>query len=360
MPPGRAARRPAAAVRIPGWRSGKGPRYSAPILNARFVVSAFARAAPAALLALALAGCGGKSTTAPPVTQLGTHLVAFASDRNGTFDIFLYDLDGLLLYKLPGLNDPVAAERRPSLGSDAQVLAFATDRAGGMGDYDILVYDLTKSQLAPTPGINSPGRDDEPAFTGNALALVFVRDTLGVRRLRYYNGVQDVFRLLPGLDAPAGFDDWAPAPDQTGALIAFVSDRNGNPDIFVYDFNGDSLLDLPDLVSDSTDTDPALTPDGRWLAFASTRAGGAGGYDLYLYDIQSRSFATLAPELNTAADERQPTLNSDASVMSFESDRANGLGQFDVWNYSVGNGSIGQGTNQSSDAEDLEPSLRWP
>jgi len=312
-----------------------------------------------ALFAATLAGCGGKDTVAPPVSQVGRYLVAYSSDRNGTYDIFLYDLDALVLYNMPGLNSATASDRRPSLGSDAQVLAFATDRAG-MGDWDILIYDLGSSQLVSTPELNSAGRDDEPAFTGNALALVFVRDTLGVRRLRYFNGVADVFRLMPGIDAPSGKNDWAPAPDLTGARVAFVSDRNGNPDVFVYDANGDSLLDLPDLVSDSTDTDPALTPDGRYLAFASTRTGGAGGFDLYLYDLQTKSFVPLTPALNTAADERHPTLSTDSNVMTFESDRANGLGQFDVWNLRRSSGDIGQGVNQSSAGNDVEPSLRYP
>jgi Tol biopolymer transport system component len=323
-------------------------------LSARFASSA--RGIAACALALLLAGCGG-DTVAPPVQQFGRNLIAFASDRNGTFDIFLYDLDGLLLYTLPGLNDATAAERRPSLGADAQVLAFVTDRAGGG---DILIYDLTTSQLAATPPINSAGREDEPAFTGNALALVFVRDTLGVRRIRYFNGVSDRFVPLPGIDAPGAASDWAPAPDLNAAYIAFVSDRNGNPDVFVYDAAGDSLLDLPDLVSDSTDTEPALTPDGRYLAFASTRAGGSGGFDLYLYDLQTKAFVTLAAALNTAAAERNPSLSSDANVISFESDRAAGFGQFDVWNYARSSGNIGQGLNQSSAAADVEPSLRWP
>jgi len=323
-------------------------------LNARTITIA------GAALALALAGCGGKDTVAPPASQLGRNLVAFASDRGGTFDIYLYDLTALTLYALPGLNDLTAAERRPSLGSDAQVLAFATNRASGAGDWDILIYDLARSQLVATPPINSGGRDDEPAFTGNALALVFVRDTLGVRRIRYFNGVADVFRLLPGLDAPPGANDWAPAPDITGARIAFVSDRGGNPDVFVYDATGDSLLDLPDLVSDSTDTEPCLTPDGRYLAFASTRAGGAGGFDLYLYDIETKSFIALTAALNTPANERNPSLSNDTNVITFESDRANGLGLFDLWNHSRSNGTIGQGTSQSSDETDVEPSLRWP
>jgi Tol biopolymer transport system component len=307
---------------------------------------------------LSLAGCSGKNSTQPIVTGFG-NIVAFASDRDGSYDIFLYDLSALRYYALPGLNDPTASERRPSLGNDAQVLAFATNRSSGMGDYDILIYDLGTSSLAQTPPINTPGREDEPAFTGDALSLMFVRDTLGVRRLRFYYGVSNHFIPLPGIDAPPGFNDWAPAPNNTGTRIAFVSDRNGNPDVFVYDAPGDSLLDLPDLVSDSTDTDPWLTPDGRYLAFASTRTGGMGGYDLYLYDISAKAFVTLAAGVNSADDDRQPSLSVNAMVMSFQSTRA-GSGGTDVWNHDRTTGQTGQGSNQDSAMEDIEPSLRWP
>jgi Tol biopolymer transport system component len=328
-------------------------------LNARRLILSTCACAISLLPAFGLSGCG-KSSTSPRVQPLGRHLLAYASDRNGTFDIFLYDLDGLTQYSLPGLNSATAAERRPSIGADAQVLAFVTDRGTGMGDLDILIYDLVTSQLAATPAINSAGREDEPAFTGNALSLLFVRDTLGVRRIRFFNGVSDRFVPLPGIDAPPGFSDWAPAPDITGARTAFVSDRNGNPDVFVYDATGDSLLDLPDLVSDSTDTEPALTPDGRFLAFASTRTGGAGGFDLYLYDLQMKMFIPLVAGVNTAMNERHPTLSSSAAVISFESDRTDGIGGFDVWNHSRSSGTTGQGANQSSTTADVEPSMRWP
>jgi Tol biopolymer transport system component len=313
---------------------------------------------PLALLIAALAGCGGSATAPEP--RAGRNLVAFASDRDGTFDIFLYDLDALIRYNLPGLNSASAAERRPSLGSDGRVLAFAPPRAGGMGDWDILVYDIARAQIISLPAINSTGRDDEPAFTGDALALLFVRDTLGVRRIRFYVGPAATYRPLPAIHAPDGFNDWAPAPDRTGGRIAFVSDRGGRTDVFVYDTLGDSLLTLPDLASDATDTEPALTPDGRYLAFASNRAGGAGGFDLYLYDLEARAFIALAGSVNTAADERNPSISDDAGVIVFESDRADGLGQFDVWNHRRATGNTGQGAGQSSAGMDVEPSLRWP
>jgi Tol biopolymer transport system component len=311
------------------------------------------------LLAVALSGCGG-TVTRPNTGATGTRLVAFASNRTGSFDIFIYDLDRQIQYGLANLNHAIATDRSPALAADATVLAFVTDRAGGMGGLDLLIYDITGAAIAPTPHINSAGNEDDPAFTGDVLNLLFVRDTLSDRRLRMINGITDRFVLLPGIDAPPGSGDWSPAPSQTGARIAFVSDRNGNPDIFVYDASGDSLLALPGLASDSTDTEPSLTPDARYLAFASTRPGGAGGSDIFLYDLQTKTFVTLVMGVNSAQDERQPSISANGMVLSFESNRSGGVGGFDVWNHDRQSGATGQGANQNSAMADLQPSLRWP
>jgi Tol biopolymer transport system component len=316
--------------------------------------------AGALTLAAFVAGCGGEVATAPPGTGFGLRLVAFASDRNGSFDIFLYDLEGLFQYALPNLNDTAAVDRNPSLGSDGQVLAFATNRTSGMGDFDIRIYDLLGGVLASTPAINTPAREDEPAFTGNALSLFFVRDTLGDRRIRMFYGIDNRYIPLPGLSASPGSNDWAPAPNNTGSLVAFVSDRNGSPDVLVYDAGGDSLLNLPDLASDSTDTEPSLTPDGRYLAFASTRPGGSGGFDIYLYDLQTRAFITLSASVNTAMHERNPTVSPSGNVLSYESNRADGLGGYDIWNHDRPSGTTGQGTNLDSTSDDVQPSIKWP
>ncbi len=65
--------------------------------------------------------------------------------------------------------------------------------------------------------------------------------------------------------------DYAAAWSPDGRSIAFVSDRDGNPDVFVMDADGSNPRNLTrDAGFDSA---PAWSPDGRWIAFHSTRSG---------------------------------------------------------------------------------------
>ena len=75
-----------------------------------------------------------------------------------------------------------------------------------------------------------------------------------------------------------------------GNLIAFATwNRQGGPGpgyhVFLFDKSAKKLIDLPGLNSQAFDDRmPALSGDGRFLAFASNRKGGAGLTDIYLYD----------------------------------------------------------------------------
>ena len=66
----------------------------------------------------------------------------------------------------------------------------------------------------------------------------------------------------PALDCCAA---WAP----DGRSFAFVSDRDGNTEIYIKTFNVDQVLRLTN--HPEGNTDPALSPDGNWIAFMSTR-----------------------------------------------------------------------------------------
>jgi Tol biopolymer transport system component len=128
--------------------------------------------------------------------------------------------------------------------------------------------------------------------------------------------------------------------------------------VLVWARAGREVLELPDLRSDSIDTEPALTPDGRYLCFASDRAGGAGGFDLYLYDLMTRTFVPLV-NVNTASHERNPSLSTDGRVITFESNRDGGFGKIDLWNHDRTSSQTGQPGGFSSAGDDVQPWLRW-
>jgi len=315
------------------------------------------------LASLALSGCGdaGKPVSGGCAGDTGgQHLVVFSSDRGATagqFDIYLYDLDALGFSLIKNINSSVA-DLNPTISSDGLVIAFESNR-GGSGGSDILLYSRCQQELISLPGVNTSADEIEPAFTGDALKMAFVRMAAGIKHVYLVDGVGDTLLPLTGLDSAATVNDWSPSPDQTGGLIAFTSDRNGNPDIFVWDGSTKKVLNLPDLVSPGNDVEPALTPDGHYLCFASDRAGGAGGYDLYLYDLQLKAFVTLPANVNTASNERRPAISRSGDVIVFQSDRT-GTGKIDLWNCRRSTASVGQGAQESSAGDDIDPSLLYP
>lgn len=317
----------------------------------------------AALLAAAMAaGCGkGSTPTAPQGDTGGTHLVAFASDRNvaaGQFDLYLYDLDAGGYRLIRNISSATAPDLHPSISPDGLLIAFQSDRGAGTGS-DIYLYSRAGEGFVALTNVNTALNETEPAFTGDAIKLAFTQALANGRtRIRLLDGIADTLMSLPGLDttSTAPYSDWAPSPNQNGSRIAFVSDRSGNPDIYVWDKATRSLLNLTGLNSSGNDVDPSLTFDGRWLAFSSDRAGGIGGYDLYLYDTLGLTFVTL-PAMTTA-DERHPAISQSGNYIVFQSQQP-GLGGWDLRILSVSASTVSL-LGASSVKDDIEPSLLYP
>ncbi len=322
-------------------------------------------------LATALAAAAGcsKQTSAPvPCDTSGIRLLAFASDRRqaaGHDQIWLYDLDAQGFHLLRNLASPSAVDSTPALSPDGELIAFTRADTTDPARTRIMIYARAACGFVSRPVLDT-GHERDPAFTGDGLRLAFARDTLGHWRLRLLNSGGSL-APIGHLGDPQGYDDWAPAPSQDGSRIAFVSNRAnpqlpvppGGPHVYVYDVAGDTLVATPGLDSLGADVDPSLTPDGRWLCFASNRAGGKGGFDLYLYDLGARTLVRL-DNANSDQDERRPSLRAAATGLAFQSARAGGGGQFDVWLYSLGAAAPYQLPEMPSPGNDLQPSVVWP
>ena len=73
-----------------------------------------------------------------------------------------------------------------------------------------------------------------------------------------------------------------------GPRVAFVSDRDGNPEIYTIDSDGSDLRRLT--MHPGVDRAPAWSPDGQGLAFVSDRLGQAG---LFLMDVRTGEVTPL-------------------------------------------------------------------
>jgi Tol biopolymer transport system component len=79
----------------------------------------------------------------------------------------------------------------------------------------------------------------------------------------------------------------------------------GGRDLYLYDRADRKFLPLPGLNTEAHEQSPALSADGRYLAFVSERVGGAGERDVYLYD-RERQKLLPTPGLNSREDDYDP------------------------------------------------------
>jgi Tol biopolymer transport system component len=89
----------------------------------------------------------------------------------------------------------------------------------------------------------------------------------------------------------AAYADPAWSPD--GRKIAFVSDRDGNSEIYVMNANGSGQRSLTR--NPAYDADPAWSPDGRKIAFVSNRDGNYGVYVMNADGSGQRRLAQRSP-----------------------------------------------------------------
>lgn len=87
--------------------------------------------------------------------------------------------------------------------------------------------------------------------------------------------------------------------------------------------------------SSAWDSQPSLSADGRQLFFASERAGGKGGRDLWVaYQDSSGRWASvenLGDSINTVGNEQAPFIHPDGQSLYFMSDGHPGLGRSDLF-----------------------------
>lgn len=86
-----------------------------------------------------------------------------------------------------------------------------------------------------------------------------------------------------------------------------------------------------------------ISPDGQRIVWASDRPGGAGGWDLWQARLRDGRWQDPAPlALNTAGDETDPFFSHDGTTLWFASNRAGGRGGFDLYRVAVlADGGVG-------------------
>ncbi len=208
----------------------------------------------------------------------------------------------------------------PELSRDGSELIFASDRPGGLGGFDLWRSERTGDGWGEPvhlgPSVNSPFDEYDPALSPDGGAMYFASD-----RPRAGEGQR--------------------ARDAWGAT---VRERSTRGDFNLYaavrteeGYALDRALDEAN--SGADEGTPAVSPAGDFVYFASDRAGGEGGLDLYRLRVLADGYGAVeraGRPLNTAFDDLDPSLTAEGFAIVFSSDRggealSGGGARFDLY-----------------------------
>ena len=100
--------------------------------------------------------------------------------------------------------------------------------------------------------------------------------------------------------------------------IAFSSDRDGAMEIYAIDTNGTNLVKLTN--HPAKDTQPAWSPDGRKIVFASNRRNGFS-LEIYVMNADGRGLIQLTTDHPPAVNDESPSWSPDGTKIAFTSNR---------------------------------------
>jgi len=310
---------------------------------------------------LSAIACALAATNA--VSQEPRVLIALSSyrERNQHPQIYLYEHDGVATGKIIE-NVPTVAKRsdnHASLSSDGRYVAFAAEQENETSK--IRLWDRQEKKLVELPTIDdSPNAQLWPTLAGDGRGIAFAawnRPGSSQRwDLFHYDVAGKRLTALGDINTQP-HDERMPALSADGRKLAFVTNEPGGAglmDIVVCELATGQRLSSAGLNTGHREVEPALSADGRWLAFSSDRSGGVGGRDIYLYEVPSQKLVEL-PGLNSVAHEQTPSISPDGRWLAFVSERIRGEGERDVFLYDVAQHKLVPTPGLNAKQEDIDP-----
>jgi Tol biopolymer transport system component len=292
-----------------------------------------------ALLLARVASAEQVGTTSFPGS---TGAIAFTSDRDDprNWNIYRMNADGFgqtRLTNTPGL------DITPEWSADGKKITYTNFVIGGTPGE---VYQVDADGTDERNLTSSPGWDENSSYSPvSSNKVVFDSNRTG--------GQYDVYLMTLGTDGQTteliritrnGANDYMPTISPDGRRLAFVSDRDGDDDIYVMRLAPEGAKNVPVKLTKNTRPDPNgppymidwapdWSPDGTQITFSSNRSGDAN-YEIYRMKASPEGKLNKPVNLsrNPARDEF-PTWSPDGTKIAFQSNRpaADGTTDGEIW-----------------------------
>jgi len=196
--------------------------------------------------------------------------MAFIRDVDGLPQVFVGDFADLAnARQLTTLNASDTAH--PSFSPDGRLIVFSSSHESP--SEELWVINADGSNLRKLT--DNTAIDRAPAWSPTANEIAFISDSATPLQTQIFllvlpeSGDGDITQTQLTVSG----NNYAPSWSHDGGQIAYVSDRFGEPDIYLMDREGLGSFLVTTDDGGVENRSPSISPDGRWVAYVSNRDG---------------------------------------------------------------------------------------
>lgn len=230
--------------------------------------------------------------------------VAFASNRSGHYNIYVITADGKTLLQLTTTSD--GDDRYPAWGAQGQI-AFERTTSGGRTRIYLIDLKTRTERPVTTDQTAASAEQVHPAWSFDGRTLAYeTRAEGGKWNISLLNVARGTTVPLTQNNGNNTGLSWSPVSNNQ---LAFLSDRDGQPDLYVSSPDGKTVKRLTN--DASAERDVAWSPDGTRIAFASD---GSGTSQIYVVNISTGKITQIT---NASAASISPTWSCNSAQIVY-------------------------------------------